>query len=52
MSIFRLMGSSGSLRRKRRMYFITHTYPLSRIDEAYDLFEKKQGGVIKIAVEC
>ena len=31
---------------------ITHTYPLSRIDEAYDLFEKKRDGVIKVAVEC
>ena len=31
---------------------ITHTYPLSRIDEAYELFEKKQDGVVKIAVEC
>lgn len=31
---------------------ITHTYPLSKIDEAYDLFENKLDGVIKIAVEC
>ena len=31
---------------------ITHTYPLSRIDEAYDLFENKRDGVIKVAVEC
>lgn len=31
---------------------ITHTYPLSRIDEAYELFESKRDGVIKIAVEC
>ena len=31
---------------------ITHTYPLSRIEEAYDLFEKKRDGVIKVAVEC
>ena len=31
---------------------ITHTYPLSKIDEAYELFEKKQDGVIKVAVEC
>lgn len=31
---------------------ITHTFPLSRIDEAYDIFEKKLDGVIKIAVEC
>ena len=31
---------------------ITHTYPLSRIEEAYELFENKQGGVIKVAVEC
>ena len=32
--------------------FITHTYPLSKIDEAYELFQCKQDGVIKIAVEC
>lgn len=31
---------------------ITHTYPLSRIEEAYDLFEKRLCGVIKIAIEC
>lgn len=29
---------------------ITHTYPLERIDEAYELFEKRLDGVIKIAV--
>ncbi len=29
---------------------ITHTYPLSRIDEAYDLFENRRDGVIKIAI--
>ena len=31
---------------------ITHTYPLSKIEEAYDLFENKRDGVIKVAVEC
>ncbi len=31
---------------------ITHTYPLSRINEAYELFENKKDGVIKVAVEC
>ena len=31
---------------------ITHTYPLAKIDEAYELFENKRDGVIKIAVEC
>ena len=31
---------------------ITHTYPFSKIDEAYELFENKRGGVIKVAVEC
>ncbi len=31
---------------------LTHTYPLDRIDEAYRLFENKEDGVIKIAVEC
>ena len=31
---------------------ITHTYPLSEIDLAYELFESKRDGVIKIAVEC
>ena len=31
---------------------ITHRYPLSRIDEAYDLFENRRDGVIKVAVDC
>ena len=31
---------------------ITHTYPLDRIEEAYDLFENKKDGVIKVAIEC
>ena len=31
---------------------ITHTYPLSRIEEAYRVFEEKEDGVIKIAVEA
>ncbi len=31
---------------------ITHTYPLADIEKAYELFESKLGGVIKIAVEC
>lgn len=31
---------------------ITHSYPLSKIEEAYELFENKGDGVIKIAVEC
>lgn len=29
---------------------ITHNYPLSRIEEAYDLFEHRRDGVIKVAV--
>ena len=29
---------------------ITHTYPLNRIAEAYDLFAKRQDGVIKVAI--
>ena len=31
---------------------ITHTYPLNKIAEAYELFEQKKDGVIKVAVEC
>ena len=31
---------------------ITHTYPRSKINEAYELFENKRDGVIKVAVEC
>ena len=31
---------------------ITHTYPLAKIDEAYKLFENKQDGVIKVAIDC
>ena len=30
----------------------TYTYPLSKIDEAYELFKNKRDGVIKVAVEC
>lgn len=30
---------------------ITHTFPLERIEEAYDLFEHHRDGVIKVAVE-
>lgn len=29
---------------------ITHTYPLSKIAEAYDLFENKKDGVIKVGM--
>lgn len=29
---------------------ITHTYPLSEIEEAYDIFENKKDGVIKVAI--
>lgn len=29
---------------------ITHTYPLAKIAEAYDLFENKRDGVIKVAI--
>jgi len=31
---------------------ITHTYPLEEIEEAYRIFENREDGVIKIAVEC
>ena len=30
---------------------ITHTYPLEKIVEAYELFEQRQDGVIKVAVK-
>lgn len=30
---------------------ITHSFPLSRIEEAYRVFENKEDGVIKIAIE-
>lgn len=30
---------------------ITHTYPLEEIETAYELFEGKQDGVIKVAIE-
>ena len=32
-------------------HLITHRYPLSRIQEAYDLFASKKDGVVKIAVK-
>ena len=31
---------------------ITHTYPLSEIEEGYKLFEQREDGVIKVAIEC
>ncbi len=31
---------------------ITHIYPLSKIEEAYDIFENKKENVIKVAVDC
>lgn len=31
---------------------LTYTYPLAQIAEAYDLFENKRDGVIKVAIEC
>ena len=30
---------------------ITHIFPLSRIDEAYKIFENKEDGVIKVAID-
>lgn len=30
---------------------ITHRFPLSRIDEAYGIFENKEDNVIKIAID-
>ena len=30
---------------------ITHTYPLEKIEEAYDLFENRRDGVIKVAIQ-
>ena len=30
---------------------ITHTYPLSQIEAAYDLFEQRRDGVVKIAIQ-
>ena len=31
---------------------ITHRFPLTRIEDAYRIFENKEDGVIKVAVEC
>lgn len=31
---------------------ITHTYPLNKIADAYELFENKLDGVIKVVIEC
>jgi len=31
---------------------ITHTYALADIEEAYELFENRRDGVIKVAIEC
>ena len=35
-----------------KVTLITHIYSLAKIDEAYELFENKRDGVIKVAVEC
>jgi threonine dehydrogenase-like Zn-dependent dehydrogenase len=29
---------------------LTHTFPLSRIEEAYDLFGSRRDGVLKVAI--
>lgn len=29
---------------------ITHTYPLAEIEAAYDMFENKRDGVMKVAI--
>ena len=29
---------------------ITHRFPLSRIEEAYDVFENRKDGAIKVAI--
>jgi alcohol dehydrogenase len=31
---------------------ITHRFTLSEIEQAYNIFENKLDGVIKVAVEC
>jgi alcohol dehydrogenase len=31
--------------------FLTHTYPLDRITDAYKLFGEQQDGVIKVAIQ-
>ena len=31
---------------------ITHTYPLWNIERAYELFENREDGVIKVAIDC
>lgn len=31
---------------------LTHTFPLREIETAYDIFENRRDGVIKIAIEC
>lgn len=31
---------------------ITHTFPLAKAAQAYELFEGRKNGVIKVALEC
>ena len=31
---------------------ITHTFPLREIERAYDLFENRRDGVVKVAIRC
>jgi threonine dehydrogenase-like Zn-dependent dehydrogenase len=30
---------------------LTHTFPLERIGDAYELFEERQDGVLKVAIK-
>ena len=50
--IFTMKVPDGRQRMEKPKPVLTHTYLLCRIEEAYELFENKRDGVIKVAVEC
>ena len=31
---------------------ITHRFPLSRVNEAFELFEERRDGVMKVSIQC
>lgn len=48
---FALLEKPMPVLRDDRDAIVTHTYPLREIEAAYDLFENRRDGVIKVAVE-
>ena len=45
-------GANDTHKKQNIIETVKEAHPLSKIDEAYELFENKRDGVIKVAVEC